>query len=834
MTHPSVLTEDPQLDALLRQVAAISVAPRRAPVAPLEPGATLGPYRVLEQVGAGGMGVVYRAHDSRLDREVALKVLPRAGDGDAAHGEARSAAALSHPNLASVYDVGELGDVAWYAMELVRGSSLRAFCELRTGGFTDRLGLAMGVTRALAALHHAGWIHCDVKPENVMVTADGTAKLLDFGLARPTNAPSTEHFAGTPRYMAPEQLRGEPVDASADLYAMGKVLEELLGGEGPGDLDRLIRRCLSADRSLRPGATELLLELERLRTPRRRWRVAGALLVLAVGATALLWPRPPPEQRPSRRLTGQGATHPISEAALSLDGQTFALVDEEGLSIGPVDAPERATRVPLEQTALYVQTAASGFHVATQGDGGIAFWHVVAGRAPVFRYQGVVKHASLSPDGEHVVAIEGDSVVVRRTRDGLERARRTPEVSGRLNGVDWSLVHRDVYALSSAELTNGELVRTLELWSVGAATPAFRLQSHRLTQGYRPVAFGWSARGPLLYALSDEPGEGNGSSVWQVEPGGSPSHRATIEAQFVATLGEATDGTLLTVRERTHRRVFLADVNDAGALSSPRALTESELDERPTGWESSTQVVLMAQRDFVPHLARRDLGASKTQWLEGSGWAQTWPTPAPGGLLYWWTTRPTGDAPSRWTLVLREPAGSERELRLPSPAVGRLGTFSAPPLTHRVRCAGDRCVLAVAGNRALGFFALALDGGPPVELRRVEGAVSTSVWALAEDGRLVVGDGARLRLFSRDEETTVEVPLLHELRGVAFDRSGRGFYVTGMLPSGDQLVGWLIDGRLEVLRQGPGAYADLYLSPDGSHLAFLEREFAPDVWVTPR
>ena len=161
----------------------------------LSEGTRLGPYVVLGPLGAGGMGEVYRARDERLSRDVALKVLPEELAGDPARlkrfeREARSASALSHPNIVTIYDIGTSGAVSWIAMERVEGKTLRELIADGPMPPTKMLRLAAQVAEGLARAHEAGIVHRDLKPENIMVTRDGLAKILDFGLAKLTRPES--------------------------------------------------------------------------------------------------------------------------------------------------------------------------------------------------------------------------------------------------------------------------------------------------------------------------------------------------------------------------------------------------------------------------------------------------------------------------------------------------------------------------------------------------------------------------------------------------------------------------------------------------------------------
>jgi hypothetical protein len=212
-------------------------------------GDRLGPYQIVAPLGAGGMGEVYRARDTRLDRYVAIKVLAShiSARPDAVarfEREARSVAALTHPNIVALHDVGVEAGVVYVVTELLEGDTLRA--KLVEGGplpTRKALDYAVQIAEGLGAAHDRGIVHCDVKPENVFVTRDGHVKLLDFGIARrevlasPTDTTRTvtasNEVVGTPGYIAPEQIQGRPPSAQSDLFALGIVLHEMLTGSHP-------------------------------------------------------------------------------------------------------------------------------------------------------------------------------------------------------------------------------------------------------------------------------------------------------------------------------------------------------------------------------------------------------------------------------------------------------------------------------------------------------------------------------------------------------------------------------------------------------------------------
>ena len=224
-------------------------------------GQNLGHFRILEKIGAGGMGVVYRAHDDRLGRDVAIKVLPPSLSRDAARlrrfeQEARAAAALNHPNILAIYDIGTHDGAPYIVAELLEGESLQE--RLRTGPLPVRLATdtALQVARGLAAAHEKGIVHRDLKPGNIFLTRDSRVKILDFGLAKLTRAEPASSAPdavtltsdsvsgavfGTVGYMSPEQVRGFPVDHRSDIFSFGAILYEMLSGK------RAFRRDTPAD-----------------------------------------------------------------------------------------------------------------------------------------------------------------------------------------------------------------------------------------------------------------------------------------------------------------------------------------------------------------------------------------------------------------------------------------------------------------------------------------------------------------------------------------------------------------------------------------------------------
>ena len=211
--------------------AMLSVACKEDESIPWTPGTAFGRFVLEGRLGAGGMGEVFRAHDTVLERPVALKILRGSPDRETRARllrEARVAAALSHPNIVTIYDVGELEGIPFLTMERVRGSDLRAYVGEATVSLDQRIHWMIETARGLAAAHQAGVVHGDVKPANVMIGQDGAVKILDFGLAA-----AVPGCVGTPAYMPPEQIRGESLDGRADQFSWAVTAYELFTGHLP-------------------------------------------------------------------------------------------------------------------------------------------------------------------------------------------------------------------------------------------------------------------------------------------------------------------------------------------------------------------------------------------------------------------------------------------------------------------------------------------------------------------------------------------------------------------------------------------------------------------------
>ena len=449
----------------------------------LQPGQSLNHYTIVSQLGAGGMGVVYLAEDTRLHRKVALKVLPTPFTQQPDRirrfrQEAQAASALSHPNILTIYEIGETKATHFIATEFVAGQTLRTWLPGNEAALVTKLDLAVQIASALAAAHAAGIIHRDIKPENVMVRPDGLVKVLDFGLAKLTEQPAQTApplttdsgvVMGTASYMSPEQARGEKVDARTDIFSLGVVLYEMIAGrtpfsgatiyetiaailnheppplsEAPAKLQAIVTKALQKGRDQRYATSqEMQAELEQLRDEIK-------LNARLQGQAAVAPPRPAEIAPLPDQKTTSSAEIILSEIKRHKRGVAAGLVVVGLLLSGGVfgvyrllrnNAPSKAApTAPMKVTPL---TAFPGLEskpsfspdgnqiafswVGENGDNTDIYIKEIGGEGMrrLTTHAGIDSDAVWSPDGRSIaffrITEEGGAVYVMPSLGGVER-----------------------------------------------------------------------------------------------------------------------------------------------------------------------------------------------------------------------------------------------------------------------------------------------------------------------------------------------------------------------------------------------------------------------------
>jgi Tol biopolymer transport system component len=550
-------------------------------------GRQFGPYRILSPLGSGGMGEVYRAHDNKLGRDVAIKTLPAEFARDPERlarfrREARTLASLNHPNIAAIYGLEESGEADWLVLELVEGETLRGPVSI-----PDALRFAEQIAEALVAAHEKGIVHRDLKPANVKVTPQGRVKVLDFGLAKAilgseeardlsqlgtaTNGETLAgRIVGTPGYMSPEQARGKDVDQRTDIWAFGCVLYELLTGKRafqgetiphtieavlerepdwqalpaktPAKIRDLLRQCLQKDAGRRLNAiAEARETIEKAQRGWSRWRVAmiaaAALALLAAGAAWVLKPTPPAAVRAEfSRVTSQPGVEWFP--SLSPDGKWLVYAADSGLAnrriyLQSVNS-QNALDLTRDSTADDDQPAFSpdGERIAFRSsrDGGGIF---VMGRTgdAARRVTRMGFNPSWSPDGTQL-AFTTANVGLYPQNPGAGNELWTVAVS---TGETRRLLNEDA-VLPSWSPHNQRIAFTRGMgsgaqggvWTIpakgGTATPV----TGDPARNWNPV---WSPDGKYLYFVSDRSGTMN---LWRV-PIDEASGKTLAEPEPITT-----------------------------------------------------------------------------------------------------------------------------------------------------------------------------------------------------------------------------------------------------------------------------------------------------------
>lgn len=870
-----------------------------AQTTPAQVGARFGRYELLHPIGCGGMGEVWAAHDIELDRPVALKFLfPALGRvAERLTREAKAASALNHPNIVTVYEVVWHEDTPIVAMELVDGCALRTLTGTpQPPGKVVEIGLQ--AARALAAAHAHGIVHCDIKPENILLRNDGYVKVLDFGLARQIHRePDTARIGGTLRYMSPEQARGEAPAPGSDVFSLGLVLYELAAGRHafqrdsaaemmqarlngqpaapsshnphvPPPLDSLILGMLAREPAARPSAKEVARTLHGMQASaagsnrfQHAKSLAGGFCLLTACILLAWWSahrgatgKPPAFYQVTTFLPQNRAT----AAAISPDGKWTAYANIDGVFLRrmqngvtkPLPAPAGVTIDQLAWFPGQKRLAASGFSNQTYVPG---IWLISTTGAPQRLLRTHAGDASPSQDGTRIAFTDSNGSAIWVMGANGENPRRilaagpgdtfltvfwtanprllafvrrryTPNQNRPNRSL--SRYYRESYEVLA--LDTGKIVRRVpNIWIMSAAV---------LPDG-RMLFLRWTSPG------SDAP-----KQLWEVKTDpatgafvGSPHRilpRAEQNGVELSELSATADGKMAMVLGGSEQNaVFVGDFNPSPPrITDVHRLTLDERANYPHAWTvDSRAVIFESNRSGNFDLFRQAIDRTTPETIVATPRTEMLPQLGPDGRFVLYESRAHQIAP-----------GSDKLMRVP---VGG-GTPHEVPIggpLDEFRCAlerGKRCVLrTTVGRKYYEFYNLDPISGRGRELARtkwIPGILGD--WNISPDGKYVAlpnhsPRSARIRIVAlqpgphEPREREVVLKGLTNLRGLVWAAGGKAWFVTVDTPAGNRLLYVDLDGRYCSLGDIQGWAVP---SPDGRHVAFLNRIIADNAWMIDR
>ncbi|HTZ81752.1 MAG TPA: protein kinase [Candidatus Acidoferrales bacterium] len=844
-------------------------------------GTRLGPYEIQSPLGAGGMGEVYRARDTRLGRDVAIKVLPKtlAHDTDSLwrfEREARTIAALNHPNILGIHDIGTHDGAPFLVSEFLEGQTLRE--KILSGPLLLRhvIEYALGIAEALASAHEKGIVHRDLKPENVFLTRDGRIKVLDFGLAKLVRTEENHETAvtltddktlpgmvmGTVGYMSPEQVRGEPVDPRSDIFSFGSVLYEMLtrkrafkgqtsaetmtailreepaalsdiGWQGPPELERILGRCLEKNVGQRfQSASDLAFAIEslsgtsttrkvsqpKLRRAWLAWIIAAALL----GGTAV-WEAVRPAAPPTNPLEKAHFTRVTDfesvEAAISPDGRFVAFVSDHD---GPFDV--WLTQVGTGRLMNLTHGNAGPLpgplrSVGFSGDGS-QIWIGGGDVGMRLRLMPLTGGASRNFLGEETANLawspDGERIVYHTFTKG------DPMFVADRNGTNARLIFGDQPGIHNHFPTWSPDGRWIYFVHGTPATREMDLwridpdgrNPERLTQRNTDIAYPTpSGKNTVFYVAHDA--DGSGPWLWAFDLKRRDSRRASIGLEQYTSVQASADGSKL-----------VATISNpiAGLWTVP--ILDRVADEHDVKPFPVPNVRALAPRFGGSSLFYlSSLGAGDGLWRFRDGQATEIWKGSDGAL---WQAPAVSREGDRVAIVLRR--SGKRQLHVLSSDGAEL-----QPIADGIDAQGSSCwspdakwiVTGGSDSTGPGLFKIPLGGGAPVRL--VSGQALNPVWS--PDGSLIVYAGTNVSTFApllavRPDGTSVELPPISLRRlgeHVRFAPDSKSvIYMQGLLASQDF---WLLDlasmkSRPLTKLQNRAAMRTFDITPDGKQIVF--------------
>ncbi len=790
-------------------------------------GRQVGPYKIISLLGTGGMGEVYLAEDTRLARNVALKFLPPAFSADHERvrrfaKEARAASALNHPNIITIYDIGETGGAPYLAAEYIEGQTLRARLQAGRMPLKEALPIVEQIAAALAAAHQAGIAHRDIKPENIMLRPDGYVKVLDFGLAKllepaRTGAASVSSMAetqpglvlGTVNYMSPEQALGEKVDARTDIWSLGVVFYEMLASQHPfkcatqdstfdaitklapapladsvADLpagcEEVIKRALEKERELRfPTASAMGAELKRLQR-----ELAPAKSVISTVR------HPLPTSR--RNLWLGFAALAVAAAAFS-GWLVLSRVKGAKQIIGPDWSQAKSTQLTNQAGGEFnVSLAPDGkYFVYSSRAGGN--WDIYAQRVGGRAINNLTKD-STADDIQPAYSPDGNYIAFRSERapSGIYVMEATSENVRRVSDIGfnpaWSPDGKELVV--STDFFTAPVKRSKnpsELWIINLATGKNRL----LSKG-DAVQPSWSPNGARIAYWALLPGSGQ-RDLWTMPAKGGEPAQVTNDAALDWNPVWSQDGKHLYFASNrggsmNFWRVAI-DQNTGLTLEPPEAVVTPSAYSQNLSFSRDGKLLAYAQKSETANLYRASLDLSKGKVAN--------PQPVTEGARF--LTEPDLAPDEEWLVFSSQ--GEKQEdislIKFDGTEQRQLTNDAANDRSPRWSPDGKRIAFYSDRSGRFEIWLINIDGTGLRQLTFTSGPTTVyPIWSPDGARMLYKQRGAQPFLFEVDkawaEQTPNKLPLLNGLN--------EGFWVSSWSPDGNKLAGlWLNNERQSFL-----------------------------------